>query len=113
MTMDWPPAKERRGDTYEIMVVTGTGARHFATFGIPVLQGRECAGGRDGAAVVVNAAMARRVGGDRSALGQRLDLSNVGIGTREIVGVVADVPDLRTKAAPLPTSAASGWAGEN
>jgi len=103
MTMDWPPANQRRGDTYEIVVVTGTGARHFATFGIPVMQGRECADDRDGLAVVVNAAMARRVGGDRSALGQRLDLSNVGIGTREIVGIVADVPDIRTKAAPLPT----------
>jgi putative ABC transport system permease protein len=103
MTMDWPPASQRRGETWEIVVVTGTGAGHFATFGIAVLQGRECADDRDGAAVLVNAAMARRIGGDQSALGQRLDLSNVGIGTREIIGVVADVPDIRTKAAPLPT----------
>jgi putative ABC transport system permease protein len=111
MTMEWPPANERGGDTWEIAVATGVGNGHFRTFGIPILEGRECADHADGAAVVINAAMARRTYGERSPLGERLNLSTVSLGTRVVLGVAADVPDIQTKAAPLPTVYAC--AGQN
>jgi putative ABC transport system permease protein len=101
MTMDWPPARERRGEAWEIGIATGVGEGHFRTFGISMLQGREC-GRADASGVVINAAMARRSYRDRSPLGQYLDLSEVSLGTRAVLGVAADVPDLRTKAAERP-----------
>jgi putative ABC transport system permease protein len=103
MTMDWPPARNRHGEAWEIGITTGVGASHFRTFGIPLLEGRECAGPSDASGVVINSAMARRSYGDRSAIGQSLDLSEVSLGTRAVLGVSADVPDLRTKAAARPT----------
>jgi putative ABC transport system permease protein len=102
MTMDWPPARDRRGEAWEIGITTGVGEAHFRTFGIPMLEGRECGGPADGSGVVINAAMARRSYGDRSPLGHYLDLSEVSLGTRAVLGVAADVPDLRTKAAEPP-----------
>jgi hypothetical protein len=103
MTMAWPPASERKGDPWEIAVATGVGASHFRTFGIPIVDGRECAGPSDGSSVVINGAMARRTFGDRTAIGEHLNLATVSLATRVVVGVAADVPDIRTKAAPLPT----------
>ena len=103
MTMTWPPAKERGADSWEIAIADGVGANHFRTFGIPIVEGRECGGDADASAVVINRAMARRSYGDRSALGAQLNLGEVSSGTRTVVGVAADVPDIRTKAAPMPT----------
>jgi predicted permease len=103
MTMSWPPGRQRDDSGREIGVATGLGDRHFQTFGIPVLEGRECAGDNDDAAAVVNASMARIAFPDRSAIGRSLELSHVSLGTRTIVGVVADVANLQTKAPPLPT----------
>ena len=103
MTMMWPPAKERTGDSWEIAIATGIGPDHFRTFGIPIVEGRECGGAADASAIVINRAMARRSYGDRSALGAQLNLGEVASGTRTVVGVAADIPDIRTKAAPMPT----------
>ena len=103
MTMTWPPAKERGAESWEIAIADGIGPDHFRTFGIPIVEGRECGGAADASAVVINRAMARRSYGDRSALGAQLNLGEVSSGTRTVVGVAADVPDIRTKAAPIPT----------
>ena len=103
MTMEWPPAAERSGESFEIAVLTDVGTGHFRTFAIPLLEGRECAGGSDASAVLINRSMARRAYAERSPLGERLNLATVSLGTRTVVGVAADVPDIRTKAAPLPT----------
>ena len=103
MSMTWPPAKERGTDSWEIAIADGVGPNHFRTFGIPIVEGRECGGAADASAVVINRAMARRSYGDRSALGAQLNLGEVASGTRTVVGVAADVPDIRTKAAPMPT----------
>jgi putative ABC transport system permease protein len=102
MTMTWPPRSKGGDGDREIGVGTGLGDRHFYTFGIPVLEGRECAGEGDESAAVVNASMARVAFPDRSAVGGSLDLSHVSLGTRTIVGVVADVANMQTKAPPLP-----------
>ena len=102
MTMDWPPAGKRRGEAWEIGIATGVDVGHFRTFGIPMLDGRECSGSSDASGVVINSAMARRTFGDRSAIGQPLDFSEVSLGRRVVLGVAADVPDLRTKAAARP-----------
>ncbi len=102
MTISWPPGKEASDGGREIGVAGGLGDRHFHTFGIPVLEGRECAGDPDDSAAVVNASMARFAFPGRSAIGRSLELSHVGLGTRTIVGVVADVANLQTKAPPLP-----------
>lgn len=101
MTMAWPPRGEE-STRREVGVAEGVGDRHFQTFGIRVLEGRECAGDADESAAVVNASMARAAFPDRSAVGRSLDLSRVSLGTRAIVGVVADVPNMQTKAPPLP-----------
>ena len=103
MTMRWPPAKERSAESWEIAIAEGLGEGHFRTFGIPIIEGRECGGAADASVVVINRAMARRSYGDRSALGAQLDLGEVSSGRRTVVGVAADVPDIRTKAAPMPT----------
>ena len=102
MTIAWPPDSQRGDGGREIGVATGLGDRHFHTFGIHVLEGRECAGDADESAAVVNASMARVAFPDRSAIGRSLELSHVSLGTPTIVGVVADVANLRTKAPPLP-----------
>jgi predicted permease len=101
MTMSWPPGGKTDGGP-EIGIAEGLGDRHFHTFGIRVLEGRECAGGVDDSAAVVNASMARIAFPNGVAVGRSVDLSNVSIGNRTIVGVVADVPDMRTKAPPRP-----------
>jgi predicted permease len=114
MTMSWPPGRQEGDAGIEIGVATGLGDRHFHTFGIRVLEGRECAGDADESAAVVNASMARVTFPDRSAVGRPLVLSQVSLGTRTIVGVVADVTNLQTKAPPLPmvyACAGSGRAG--
>ena len=103
MTMTWPPGRERAAENWEIAIATDVGAGHFSTFGIPIVEGRECAGAGDASAVVINRAMARRSYGDRSALGAQLALGEVSAGIRTVVGVAADVPDIRTKAPPMPT----------
>jgi predicted permease len=107
MTMDWPPGKGRQ-DAFEIAVAEGLGDNHFRTFGIPLLEGRECAGQADASAVVINATMARRAYGERSPVGERLDLSTVTLGSRVVLGVAADVPNLESKKPPLPTVYACG-----
>lgn len=102
MTMRWQPGSVDRERAPEIGVVTGIDRRHFHTFGIPVLEGRECADRSDGNAAVVNESMARTVLRDQPAAGRTLDLAHVSLGVRTVIGIVADVRDLRTKAAPLP-----------
>ncbi len=102
MTMSWPPGSQGGDGGREIGVAEGLGDRHFHTFGIPVLEGRECAGDADESAAVVNVSMARVVFPDGSALGRSLELSPWSLGTRTIVGVVADVANIQTKAPPLP-----------
>ena len=102
MTMSWPPGKQASDGGREIGVAEGLGDRHFHTFGVPVLEGRECAGDADESAAVVNASMARFAFPDRSAIGRSLELSHVSLGTRTIVGVVADVANIQTKAPPAP-----------
>lgn len=102
MTMTWPPG-EGQEDKWEIAVADGQGDGHFRTFGIPILEGRECAGPADGSGAVINAAMARRAFGGRSSIGEQLNLSTATLGTRVVLGVAADVPNIQTKAAPIPT----------
>jgi hypothetical protein len=102
MTTSWPLGRPDASDAREVGFVSGIADRHFYTFGIPVLEGRECAGAADSSAIVVNASMARLAFPQRSALGQALDLSRVSMGVRTIVGVVSDVRNIETKAAPLP-----------
>lgn len=102
MTMTWPPGSADRANVREVGVMGSVGERHFHTFGIRVLDGRECAGDADAAAVVVNASMARLAFPDRPATGGTLDLSTFNMGSRTVIGVVADVPSLETKAPPLP-----------
>lgn len=102
MTMTWPPGPEGPS-TREIAVAEGIGDRHFHTFGIPVLDGRECAGAADESAVVINASMARLAFPQNAATGRPLDLSHVKMGVRTVIGVVADIPDLQTKAPQLPS----------
>jgi putative ABC transport system permease protein len=102
MTMSWPPGGQGGDGGREIGVAEGLGDRHFHTFGVQVLEGRECAGDADESAAIVNASMARVAFPDRSAIGRSLELSHVSLGTRTIVGVVADVPNMQTKAPPLP-----------
>ena len=102
MTMSWPPGIPEGPDTREIGVVEGIDGRHFYTFGIPLLEGRECAGTADETAAVINASMARVAYPQRSALGRQLDLPQMLLGSRTVVGVVADVRNLETKAPPRP-----------
>ena len=102
MTMPWSVDGRGAGDAPEIGILEGLGDRHFHTFGIRVLEGRDCAGDADDTAAVVNASMARLAHPDGSALGRSLDLAKVGLGVRTIVGVVADVRNIQTKAPPLP-----------
>lgn len=103
MTTMWPPAEWAGGDRWEIAILEGVGSGHFRIFGIPMVEGRECAARADASAVVVNAAMARRAYGDASPIGEQLDLSPAYSGMRTVIGVAADVPDITTKAAPRPT----------
>jgi putative ABC transport system permease protein len=102
MTMSWPPGRQGGDGGREIGVAEGLGDRHFQTFGIRMLEGRECAGDADESAAVLNASMARVAFPNGAAVGRSLELSDVSLGSRTIVGVVADVPNLRTKAPPLP-----------
>ena len=114
MTMRWQPGRVDRERAPEIGVAEGIDDRHFYTFGIPVLEGRECSGHADSNGAVVNESMARTVLHDQPVRGRTLDLSNVSLGVRTVVGVVADVRDIRTKALPLPmiyTCAGSERAG--
>jgi putative ABC transport system permease protein len=102
MTMPWKAGNAPLGEAPEIGVLDGLGDRHFRTFGIPMLEGRECAGEADGTAVVINASMARLAFPGGSAVGRTVDLATAGLGTRTVAGVAADVPSLETKRAPLP-----------
>jgi len=101
MTFPWG-GDPSGGDSVEIGVLSSVGDRHFRTFGIPILEGRECAGETDDDAVVINAAMARLAFPDRPASGRSLDLSKLGMGTPTVLGVSADVRDIQTKAPPRP-----------
>jgi predicted permease len=101
MTMPWPPGTTG-ADRTEIGAASGIGDRHFRTFGIPIVDGRECAGAADGASIVINSSMARLAYGEQSALGGSLDLSTFGFGNRVVIGVSGDVRDVGTKAAPMP-----------
>jgi putative ABC transport system permease protein len=101
MTMPWPPGTGG-SDRTEIGAATGIGDRHFRTFGIPILDGRECGGSGDTSAIVINASMARLAYGGQSALGRSLDLSTFGFGNRVVIGVAGDVRNIETKAAPMP-----------
>jgi putative ABC transport system permease protein len=101
MTTSWPPGTPG-SDTTEIGAADGIGDRHFRTFGIPIVEGRECAGAGDASAVVINASMASLAYGTQPPLGRSLDLSTFGLGNRVVIGVARDVRDIETKAAPLP-----------
>jgi putative ABC transport system permease protein len=101
MTMPWPPGT-KGSDRTEIGAATGIGDRHFHTFGIQLVDGRECAGSADASAMVINASMARLAYGAQSALGRSLDLSTFGFGNRVVIGVAGDVRNVETKAAPMP-----------
>lgn len=103
MTMPWKPAATPDGDVPEIGVLDGIGDRHFRTFGIPLLEGRECSGEADESAVVLNDSMAMLAFPAQKALGRSLNLATAGLGTRSVIGVSADVRNLETKAAPMPT----------
>jgi len=102
MTNSWKAANAPSGEAPVIGMVTGLGDRHFRTFGIPLLEGRECAREADATAVVISASMARLAFPGESAVGRTLDLATVTLGTRTVAGVAADVPSLETKRAPLP-----------
>lgn len=102
MTLPWPAPGRPRDEAPDIGVVTGIGDRHFATFGIPVVDGRECAGSPDGSSVVINTSMARHAFPGGSPIGRSMDLSKFGFGNRTVIGVAADVPSLETKRPPLP-----------
>ena len=103
MTMTWPPGTPDGPNAREIAVGASVGEGYFHTYGIPVLDGRECAGAADKSAVVINASMARMAFPRGPAPGRSLDLSQVKMGVRTVVAVVADIPDLQTKAPQLPT----------
>ena len=102
LTMPWKVGTAPPGDGPEVGVLTGVGDRHFRTFGIPILEGRECAGDADGSAVVLNSSMARLAFPNRSALGQSLTLSAVMEGNATVIGIAADVPNMQTKRPQLP-----------
>jgi putative ABC transport system permease protein len=101
MTTTWPIGKQG-GETREIGVADGMSDRHFRTFGIPMIDGRECAGAADASSVVINASMARLAFGNHPALGRSFELSSLRMGSPTVIGVVVDVPDIGTKAPPLP-----------
>ncbi len=101
MTMPWPPGSAGT-DRTEIGAASGIGDRHFRTFGIPIVDGRECAGAADDSSIVINSSMARLAYGGQPAVGRSLDLSTFGFGNRVVVGVAGDVRDVGTKAAPMP-----------
>ena len=105
MTLPWP-VPGRYGEAPEVGVAAGIGDRHFATFGIPLIEGRECAGQADASSVVINASMARDAYPGSSPVGRSMDLSAPGLGHRTIIGVAADVPNLETKRPPLPMALA-------
>ena len=102
MTMPWKVSAAEPGQGPEVGMVAGIGDRHFKTFGIPILEGRECAGDADGSAVVINASMARMAFPNRPALGQAVNLSVALDGSRTVIGIAADVANLQTKRPPLP-----------
>ena len=102
MTTPWPPG-QGGGDRPEIAVADGVGDRHFRTFGIHILDGRECHGAPDTSEAVINRAMAQLAFGDQSAIGRSLDLSMFRLGSRVVVGVAANQPNLETKTSPMPT----------
>jgi predicted permease len=110
MTMSWPtsaeasagrPAGPKPGvpssDAQEIGV-GDVGAGYFRTFDIPLRSGRECDGGAEPSAVV-NERMARVAFPGRSPIGQRLTISGEAL---TVIGVAADVRNLRTNAPPMP-----------
>jgi hypothetical protein len=79
-----------------------------------VHDGRDCAGAADEAAAVINSSMARLAFPGGSAVGRSINLSTWLLGVRTVVGVVADVRNLETKAPPRPmiyTCAGSDRAG--
>ena len=101
MSMAWPLGS-RGSDGTEIGVAEGVGNRHFYTFGIPLHDGRDCAGTADDSAAVINASMARLAFPGVSAVGRTIDLSGFLLGARTVVGVAADVRNVETKAPPMP-----------
>ncbi|HUE84648.1 MAG TPA: ABC transporter permease [Vicinamibacterales bacterium] len=102
MTIPWKPGTSPDGQVPEI-AVGGSGDGHYRTFGIPMVEGRECAGAADGSAVVINKSMAFLAFGERSAVGRSIDLSAFGMGAPNVLGVSADVRNVETKAPPRPT----------
>jgi putative ABC transport system permease protein len=102
LTMTWPRGlRSDPSDTSVLAVLTNVSPQHFRTFGMPILEGTECGAVRDIPTAVINRQAARRAFGDRSAVGERLDLAAQG--TYTIVGVAADVRAMGTKAPPLST----------
>ncbi len=102
LTMRWPRGLgSDPSDTSVLAVLTDVPPQHFRTFGIPILEGTECGAVRDSPTAVINRQAARRAFGDRSAVGERLDLAAQG--TYTIVGVATDVRAMGTKALPLST----------
>ena len=102
MTMSWKSGTAQPGEGPEVGVLTGIGDRHFKTFGMSILEGRECAGDADGSAVLINSSMARLAFPNGSPLGQSLNLSTLLDGSRTVIGIAADMPNLQTKRPPLP-----------
>jgi putative ABC transport system permease protein len=104
MTMAWPAGSTTGPSDSESspIGIAEVGPSNFRTFGIPIRSGRECGdgGAADAQAAVVNERMARRAFPAGGAVGRSIALGSEG--TFTIVGVSADVRDLRSHAMPLP-----------
>jgi len=77
----------------------------FKTLRIPIRRGREfTANDRDGTpgVVVISESLARRLWPGADAIGRRIYWGGVGGRTREVVGVAADIRDVRLDAPPAP-----------
>jgi putative ABC transport system permease protein len=104
MTTAWPAGSTTGPPESESSPVgiAEVGSANFRTFGIPIRSGRECGddGATDAQAAVVNERMARRAFSGRAAVGQQINLGSEG--TFTVIGVSADVHDLRSNTMPLP-----------
>ncbi|HWJ54983.1 MAG TPA: ADOP family duplicated permease, partial [Vicinamibacterales bacterium] len=104
MTMPWPAGSKAGapGSDSSPIGIVEVGAANFRTFGIPIRSGQECGDdGRTGnPTAVVNERMARRAFPGGSAVGRTISLGSEG--TFTVIGVSADVRDLRGGASPLP-----------
>ena len=104
MTTAWPVGSTTGPPDSESspIGVAYVGSSNFRTFGIPIRTGGECGdgGAADAQAAVVNERMARRAFPGGGAVGRQVNLGSEG--TFTVIGVSADVLDLRSNARPLP-----------